>query len=666
MASKLAPFPQPDPFRSSLVKNPPETVPSIDELEQLQAELKKVRQRAVDRRRKANEDLKTLEESLRRMTEKEKGKSKAVDKVKRERDYTPMLDGDDSKSTSSQVGSSSKARNHSHQLHSVASSSRSSLDPRKSYLDDKKKKKKRKREGGDSDVEQEHQRPRKMSPPPSHTPTHPQPQKIPKPTIPSVPSHPKPSAGPDFTLPGPHTMSLLPPRPPIPQPPKPGPMKPTDVTTDFSNIKPPGQVLVTTFYSSIEPYIRPIKEEDVGFLEYTGDEVEPYIMPKLGRHYLEVWEEQDMGVLPALLIDHPPAPSSSYTAPTPKWDPSTLAETDLLVEEKGHGPLTERVISALLPIPDIGGWKGVKAAEDAMEGRPGGSGAAAARKERLNVTDLEARIRDQMRHHGLIDTMPDFTERVDDPIATALREAQRELRRVVATNKARKARLAAIARDRLGYQEYIELRDSIDKNIATIYSKLQKKDAPKLNKKKRKPLQGAAAASHAAASAHSGNGTNGGLNGHHSISSGGDDSSFNPLLLPPCPAALGLSPDEDNRLNVHDQLKQLIETRRQWVDTVGSVFEEKEQEDPGRIYGLPKESVFKGIDEDIEETLKVYWAKEEKKPNNSVFTKGPGMGKNGHGPMNGQMRSSGKSSGHNGSSSSKGKEKVRGDAMDIG
>jgi len=43
--------------------------------------------------------------------------------------------------------------------------------------------------------------------------------------------------------------------------------------------------------------------------------------------------------------------------------------------------------------------------------------------------------------HG---SQPDYSEKVDDPIATALRQAQRELRTVVATNKARKERLAAI------------------------------------------------------------------------------------------------------------------------------------------------------------------------------------------------------------------------------
>jgi len=171
---------------------------------------------------------------------------------------------------------------------------------------------------------------------------------------------------------------------------------------DFSKAKQPTQTIVTTFYANIEPWIRPIREEDVGFLEYTGDEIEPFIMPKLGRHYTEVWEDQDAGLLPLVALNQEAHPSQ-FMPPEPKWDPSTLADMDLVNEEKGHGPLTERVISALLPLPDQSGWKGVKAAEDAMEGRPGGSGAAAARKERLNVTDLEARIRDNLRFHGLLD-----------------------------------------------------------------------------------------------------------------------------------------------------------------------------------------------------------------------------------------------------------------------
>jgi transcriptional adapter 3 len=390
----------------------------------------------------------------------------------------------------------------------------------------------------------------------------------------------------------------------VPPPPIPGPSKPTDVNEDFSKSKQPSQVLVSTFYASIEPWIRNIKEEDIGFLEYTGDEVEPYVVPKLGRHYSEVWEDediaQDMPPLPGFTVTRTGGSEGLASAPTPKWDPSTLAEPDLLAELKGHGPLTERLVSALLPMPDMTVWKGVKAAEDAMEGRPGGSGAAAAKREKVNVALLEDRIRDTMRFHGLLEAtvsflglslhilmarlsgyivkQPDYTEKVDDPIATALRQAQRELRRILATNNARKERLAAIARDRLGYQEYLDLRESIDKNISSTYSKLQKKDVPKLAKKKKKGLD---------------------VNGNAIVNGAGG----NNILPAPHPAALGLSPDDDHTLVVSEQLRQLVETRRQWVDAVGGVFEQKQNESPGRIWSLPKESIYDGIEGDVRRSI---------------------------------------------------------------
>lgn len=139
------------------------------------------------------------------------------------------------------------------------------------------------------------------------------------------------------------------------------------------------------------------------------DEVEPYVMPKLGPHYSEQWEKEDLalygGPLPGFSATRTGASGSEAlaTAPSPKWDPSTLTDAELLGEERGHGPLTERLVSALLPMPDMTVWKGVKAAEDAMEGRPGGSGAAAAKREKINVNLLEERIRDTMRFHGLLD-----------------------------------------------------------------------------------------------------------------------------------------------------------------------------------------------------------------------------------------------------------------------
>lgn len=45
-------------------------------------------------------------------------------------------------------------------------------------------------------------------------------------------------------------------------------------------------------------------------------------------------------------------------------------------------------------------------------------------------------------------------------------------------------------------------------------------------------------------------------------------------------------------------------TRRKWVDAVGGVFEEKQRENPGRIYGLPKDSLYEGIEEEVQALLR--------------------------------------------------------------
>jgi len=142
---------------------------------------------------------------------------------------------------------------------------------------------------------------------------------------------------------------------------------------------------------------------------------------------------------------------------------------------------------------------------------------------------------------------------------------------VVATNKARKARLLAVAKDRLGYQEYVEAREALDKNIHALYTKLQKKDGPKVSKKKKAKGEANGAAP-------------------------------TPASTPPIgawPSAAGLGPDDENKLRVPDPLGQLIAARRQWVDSVGGVFDVMEREQPGGIYGLPVQSIYEDLDADI-------------------------------------------------------------------
>jgi transcriptional adapter 3 len=167
---------------------------------------------------------------------------------------------------------------------------------------------------------------------------------------------------------------------------------------------------------------------------------------------------------------------------------------------------------------------------------------------------------------------------VDDPIASALRQAQRELRAVVASNKARKARLLAVAKDRLGYQEYVEAREALDKNILALYSKLQKKDGPKVSKKKKGKSEANGSAPPVPAP------------------------SSTPTLGT-WPASVGLGPDEENDLRVPEALAQLVTTRRQWVDGIGGMFDALEREQPGRVYGLPERSIYEGLDADVDALL---------------------------------------------------------------
>lgn len=90
MSSKLQPYTLPSVVRSSLFKNQPEAVPPIDELDLLHSELQLLRQKTLERAKKAGDDLKTIEESMRRAKEKAKGKAKAMERVNRERGCTSL------------------------------------------------------------------------------------------------------------------------------------------------------------------------------------------------------------------------------------------------------------------------------------------------------------------------------------------------------------------------------------------------------------------------------------------------------------------------------------------------------------------------------------------------------------------------------------------------
>ena len=161
-------------------------------------------------------------------------------------------------------------------------------------------------------------------------------------------------------------------------------------------------------------------------------------MPPLGRHYSEVWEELDraaLGLAPlpphkATTIRNPyaawtaPLPSTSANPPITltnlslqphsnipppnkgiRWDPATLTEQDLITEEHGSGPLTERMFSSFLYMPGS-----VKEDDDAFAGasfNPSGLGTKGGPGMgrgvgQGTVGDLEERLMKECKALGLI------------------------------------------------------------------------------------------------------------------------------------------------------------------------------------------------------------------------------------------------------------------------
>ena len=181
-------------------------------------------------------------------------------------------------------------------------------------------------------------------------------------------------------------------------------------------------------------------------------------------------------------------------------------------------------------------------------------------------------------------------------------------------------------------------RDAIDKNIATLYSKLQKKDGPKVSKKKKQKGDPSP-----------------GMNGATGLAG--------MAALPPCPAALGLSPDEHNQLHIPEQLSDLVRTRRNWVDVIGGVFDEKDRIQPGRIVGFPAESIYEGIEEEVRTELE----RISSKVASAAATTRPTVTINGHSHGHGHGRSHSRANGVDlrTTTGSKGKGRT-GDEMDLG
>lgn len=283
---------------------------------------------------------------------------------------------------------------------------------------------------------------------------------------------------------------------------------------DFTRAKPPNQIQLTTFTAFLEPYFRPFTEEDLSFLNMKsvgaevvsyGRTISPYVIPPLGPLYTDVWAEEDVAN-PTGLPPPSPAPRTRelgrYRA---KGTVSQLSDEIIEVGGVQPGPMTARLLSALLSEDDDEAPPGPTAASEIPPGRT-----------RASVTDmglLEERLRQELRFAGLVDMdMLRTDERAkrqfklaaevpidcddmeaeldidwinnaeDDEICRELRQLQAQLRTVSSQNMKYKQRLLPYVQEQMAWQEYTTILYDLDKQVEQAYTRRLR--VPKSKKKK--------------------------------------------------------------------------------------------------------------------------------------------------------------------------------------
>ncbi len=349
---------------------------------------------------------------------------------------------------------------------------------------------------------------------------------------------------------------------------------------DFSNAKPTNQVAANTFLTYVEPYVRPLTEEDMAFLRERGDRTTPFLaVPRGKRHYSELWAEEDG----TIALDN-----GSSDKLSPNQARGNIEQIENGAEETdqvSQGPLASRLLSLLRfehrpsPSADTNGTNGdltnglangdltsmdldgltnghidgedkplpvAASVADLVGSKPPNLG------QKLDYVQADERIKMELRHLDFLgqDEAPDFDGHHDDDISERLRILQVELRRVMIVNGARKARVLDIAKERLAYQEYNTIHEDLDSQVQQAYLKRTRT----LGKTKK-----------------GGPGAGKPRPGGHVASAGGTAG-----------ALAGISRARD----IGDNARMLMDRRKRWEDCIGPVFKDMKHGVPGKESSL--------------------------------------------------------------------------------
>jgi transcriptional adapter 3 len=350
---------------------------------------------------------------------------------------------------------------------------------------------------------------------------------------------------------------------------------------DFSNAKPNSQINFSTFSTYVEPFFRPFSEEDLAFLRERGDRVTPFVMPKRGkRHYTEIWAEEDG----AMSIDTPQQGRDKLPPNQPRGSIDNMDDDVGETDKLSVGPWLTRLMQTLRPearaqsADDKPTTNGTTNGDISMNGdadvedkpassddKPNQQPAAfmpessteawkKASHPKLEYSQVDERIKQELRHIGFLPLdgfEAEYDGHFDDEVAARLRLLQNRLKEQMLINGARKARLTDLVRERMAYQEYQTILEDLDGQVQAAYLKRTRT----MGKSKKTKRPGGAGG------------------GSHFV--GG---------------AAGTA-----RPGIGDLTKTLMERRKRWIDTIGSVFDDESLRKVPRITD-PESSIFKPVD----------------------------------------------------------------------
>jgi transcriptional adapter 3 len=267
---------------------------------------------------------------------------------------------------------------------------------------------------------------------------------------------------------------------------------------DYSQPKPAQQVTFQTFLNYVEPYVRPLTEEDRAFLLERGDREKPFIIPKLGaKHYTEVWAEEDDRI--------PPHTDIKVTDNEPRGSMDQMNDDVAESEEVSAGPLMSRLLQMLRPggrnndndnIPngtaedmDVDGEERREVSKPETQPPPTQlpDWKNAPPMPKPDYVTMDERIKQELVHLGFLSPAdpPAYIDSLDDEVCARLRYLQSELRRQSIINGARKARILELAEEHMAGQEWSTISEDLDNQLNQAYLKRNRNIGKKGSKIKR-------------------------------------------------------------------------------------------------------------------------------------------------------------------------------------